>query len=65
MPFYRFVTPHRAGKWYPDLLTAQRHAFAIGAGFLEESTGRFMPYKDTRLEVNQPDNAGDSHDVAA
>jgi hypothetical protein len=48
---YRFVTPHRTGKWYPDLATAQRFAAAIGAGFLETRTGKFVPYRDTRLEV--------------
>lgn len=48
---YRFVTPHRAGKWYPDLATAQRFASAIGAGFLESRTGRFFAYRDTRLEA--------------
>jgi hypothetical protein len=48
---YRFVTPHRTGKWYPDLATAQRFAAAIGAGFLDSRTGKFVPYRDTRLEV--------------
>jgi hypothetical protein len=48
---YRFVTPHRTGKWYPDLATAQRFAETIGAGFLEARTGKFVPYRDTRLEV--------------
>lgn len=51
MSLYRFVTPHRTGKWYPDLLTAQRQAFAIGAGFFDERTGMFYAYKDTRLET--------------
>ena len=49
---YRFVTPHRAGKWYPDLETAQRHACKVGAGFLAERTGEFCAYRDTRLEVD-------------
>lgn len=48
---YRFITPHRRGKWYPDLTTAQRFAAQIGAGFLEQRSGRFFPYRDTRLEV--------------
>jgi hypothetical protein len=51
MTFYRFVTPHRKGKWYPDLATAQRFANAIGAGFLAARTGQFVPYRDTKLEV--------------
>jgi hypothetical protein len=50
---YRFVTPHRRGKWYPDLKTAQRFAAKIGAGFLERRSGRFFAYPDTRLEVEQ------------
>jgi hypothetical protein len=49
---YRFVTPHRCGKWYPDLLQAQRQACAIGAGYLENRTGFFQPYRDTRLETD-------------
>ena len=48
---YRFVTPHRTGKWYPDLATAQRFAEVIGAGFLDARTGKFVPYRETRLEV--------------
>jgi hypothetical protein len=48
---YRFVTPHRRGKWYPDLKTAQRFAVKIGAGFLERSSGRFFAYPNTKLEV--------------
>ncbi|HKX80253.1 MAG TPA: hypothetical protein VJM34_17210 [Novosphingobium sp.] len=51
MLHYRFVTPHRHGKWYPDLSTAQRFAAAIGAGFLEVRSGRFFAYPETRLEV--------------
>jgi hypothetical protein len=51
MQRYRFVTPQRTGKWYPDLATAQRFAVKIGAGFLDSRTGRFVPYRDTRLEV--------------
>jgi hypothetical protein len=52
MQRYRFVTPHRTGKWYPDLATAQQFAETIGAGFLDRRTGRFVPYRDTRLEVS-------------
>ncbi len=48
---YRFVTPHRRGKWYPDLRTAQRFAGAIGAGFLERRSGRFVLYRGAKLEV--------------
>ncbi|KMS59509.1 hypothetical protein V474_09940 [Novosphingobium barchaimii LL02] len=51
MTRYRFVTPHRTGKWYADLKTAQRHACEIGAGFLDEMTGRFVAYVETMLEV--------------
>jgi len=50
MTRYRFVTPHRKGKWYPDLRTAQRFAAQIGAGFLEATSGRFIAYRGTRLE---------------
>lgn len=57
MTRYRFVTPHRTGKWYADLKTAQRHACEIGAGFLDEMTGRFVAYVETMLEVMQPDDA--------
>ena len=48
---YRFVTPHRHGKWYADLKTAQRFACSIGAGFLERRSGRFVTYRGTKLEV--------------
>ncbi len=65
MSLYRFVTPHRTGKWYPDLLTAQRQAFVIGAGFLDQRTGMFYPYKDTRLEVGQPGSEDDPQGIAA
>ncbi len=50
MTRYRFVTPHRTGKWYNDLKTAQRFACDIGAGFLDRLTGRFYAYRETRLE---------------
>lgn len=48
---YRFITPHRTGKWYPDLATAQRFACAIGAGFLDPRSGKFVRYRETKLEV--------------
>lgn len=57
MTRYRFVTPHRTGKWYPDLKTAMRQACTIGAGFLEERTGRFVAYAHTRLEKMRIDSA--------
>lgn len=50
MTRYRFITPHRTGKWYSDLLTAQRYAYQIGAGFLCRLTGEFVAYRETRLE---------------
>ncbi|WP_231735310.1 hypothetical protein [Novosphingobium sp. CCH12-A3] len=65
MCLYRFVTPHRIGKWYPDLLTAQRQAFAIGAGFLDERTGEFYAYKDTRLETQDPMMQDGAEGIAA
>ncbi|EJL30237.1 hypothetical protein [Novosphingobium sp. AP12] len=55
MTRYRFITPHRTGKWYSDLMTAQRHAYEIGAGFLDEMTGRFVRYVGTKLEVSTPE----------
>jgi hypothetical protein len=56
MTVFRFVTPHRRGKWYPDLKLAQRFANAIGAGFWEKRSGRFYQYPGTRLETaNVPD----------
>ena len=58
MTKYRFVTPHRKGKWYSDLQQAQRFAHAIGAGFVESLTGRFVAYRHTHLEVAEfPDQA--------
>ncbi len=51
MNMYRFITPARFGKWYADLQTAQKHACAIGAGFLERKSGVFVAYRETRLEV--------------
>ena len=57
MTRFRFVTPHRRGKWYPDLTLAQRFAETIGAGFLEPRSVRFVLYPDARLET-----AGDESD---
>ena len=57
MTRFRFVTPHRRGKWYPDLTLAQRFAETIGAGFLEPRSGLFVLYPDARLET-----AGDGSD---
>jgi len=57
MTKYRFVTPHRTGKWYADLQEAQRFASAIGAGFLDRLSGRFVAYRHARLEVAEfPDH---------
>jgi hypothetical protein len=52
---YRFITPYRTGKWYPDLATAQRFACDIGAGFLEKRSGKFYRYRDTRMEIEMAD----------
>lgn len=51
MTKFRFVTPHRIGKWYGDLGLAQRFANAIGAGFLDRRSGRFVAYPGTQLET--------------
>lgn len=48
---YRFITPHRTGKWYPDLATAQRFACDIGAGFLDRRSGQFVRYLGTKMEI--------------
>jgi hypothetical protein len=53
MTKYRFVTPHRTGKWYSDLEQAQRCAEKIGAGFFERLSRRFIAYKDTLLECGE------------
>ena len=50
MTKYRFVTAHRRGKWYATLDLAQRFAAAIGAGFLDRRSGRFIAYPGTELE---------------
>jgi len=52
MTRFRFVTPHRHGKWYPDLKLAQRFAVAIGAGYLDAKTGQFVLYRGARLETS-------------
>ena len=52
MTRFRFVTPHRHGKWYPDLKLAQRFAAAIGAGFLDAKSGQFVLYLGARLETS-------------
>ncbi|HQS95290.1 MAG: hypothetical protein B7X90_03285 [Novosphingobium sp. 17-62-19] len=65
MTQYRFVTPHRTGKWYPDLLTAQQQAFAIGAGFYDQRSCLFYPYKDTRLEIDDTLVNGPHEGIAA
>jgi len=52
MTMYRFVTPHRTGKWYPDLITAQRNASLIGAGFMSGRHATFVAYLGTRLETD-------------
>ncbi|WP_423142296.1 hypothetical protein ACOYW6_02775 [Parablastomonas sp. CN1-191] len=58
MTRFRFVTPHRFGKWYPSLRLAQRFAVAIGAGFFDERTGQFVAYRDTRLETEMREAEG-------
>jgi len=51
MTRFRFVTPHRRGKWYPDLKLAQRFAAVIGAGFLDRRSGQFVLYPGSRMET--------------
>jgi hypothetical protein len=65
MSRYRFVTPHRTGKWYPDLATAKRFAHAIGAGFLDSRTGRFIAYVGTKLEVGSAREEADAGNALA
>jgi hypothetical protein len=50
MTKFRFITPHRIGKWYDDLDLAQRFANTIGAGFFDRRSGQFVAYPGTRLE---------------
>lgn len=57
MKRFRFVTPHRVGKWYSDLNLAQRFAETIGAGFLERRTGEFIVYPGVRLETWRDDES--------
>lgn len=47
---YRFVTPHRAGKWYADLAIAQAQACTIGAGYFDRRSGQFYQYPGVTLE---------------
>jgi len=54
MSKYRFITPHRAGKWYPSLDLARRFANTIGAGFLDKRSGQFVAYPGTKLEIASP-----------
>lgn len=58
MKRFRFVTPHRVGKWYADLNLAQRFAETIGAGFLERRTGRFVLYPEARMETAEDEPRG-------
>ena len=51
MSYYRFVTPSRSGKWYPSVEAAQQAAAWIGAGFWDELSRIFYPYRFTRLET--------------
>ena len=55
MVHYRFVTPHRHGKWYSDLQTAKRFACSIGAGYYDPPSGTFIAYRETKLEVARVD----------
>lgn len=55
MTRYRYITPHKTGKWYPDLETARRFANDIGAGFLDRRTGCFVTYPGTVLEIEGED----------
>ena len=54
MTKFRFVTPHRIGKWYNDLGLAQRFANTLGAGFFDHRSGCFVAYPGTRLERAEP-----------
>lgn len=64
---YRFVTPHRIGKWYRSLREAQQFACRIGAGFFHEATQRFVAYPGTELECRglQRDECLNSQEVLA
>jgi hypothetical protein len=48
---YRFVTPHRRGKWYPTIEIAQENAVKIGAGFFDGRDGKFYQYRESRMEM--------------
>lgn len=65
MTRYRFVTPHRTGKWYSDLETAKRFASAIGAGFMDTRTGRFIAYVGTKLEMVTASSDNENASAAA
>ncbi len=54
---YRFITPNKTGKWYPTLAIAQRHACSIGAGYLNDGSGEFFQYCETRLEMREVEPA--------
>ena len=64
MEKYRFITPNRTGKWYPDLESAKRFANRIGAGFMEARTGKFVAYAETKLEVAPAASGNDGMHVA-
>jgi hypothetical protein len=53
MTRFRYVTPRRAGKWYSDMREAQANAYRIGAGFLDRISGRFVAYRETRMEQRE------------
>ena len=55
MTYFRFVTRHRRGKWYPSLALAQRFASAIGAGFFDNRSGAFVAYPGSTLETVEAD----------
>lgn len=50
---YRFVTPHRRGKWYPSIEIAQENAVKIGAGFFDGRNGKFYQYRESRVETRR------------
>lgn len=52
---YRFVTPQKTGKWYPDLKLAKKQACTIGAGYYDKASDRFFKYRETQLEVRATD----------
>lgn len=50
---YRFITPNKKGKWYPDLKLAMKQACAIGAGYYDKASGEFFKYRDTQLQIRR------------